>query len=133
LSASNHSASGLVLRALSFALHGGTYFPRSAVAHWLFPDATSLKACSLAQSPAGATPASGGIGGYFPNAPLPGLSERQMAILHGLCRGKPNKIIGRALSLPTVKVHVREIMRELSVSNRTMLKLSVSNRTRSPS
>jgi DNA-binding NarL/FixJ family response regulator len=78
-----------------------------------------LKACSLAQSPVGATPASGGIAGFFPNAPLPGLSERQMAILHGLCRGEPNKIIGRALSLPTVKVHVREIMRKLSVPNRT--------------
>jgi hypothetical protein len=62
----------LVLRALSFVSHGGTYFPRSAVAHWPFPDATSLKACSLAQSPAGATPASGGIGGYFPNPPCPG-------------------------------------------------------------
>jgi DNA-binding NarL/FixJ family response regulator len=125
---SNHCAPDLVPRALSFVLQGGTYFPRSAIAHWPSPDETPLKASSGAPSPAGATPASGGIGGSFPSAPLPELSERQMAILQGLCRGEPNKIIGRALNLPesTVKVHVREIMRKLSVSNRTQVAIVVS-------
>jgi DNA-binding CsgD family transcriptional regulator len=51
-----------------------------------------------------------------------------MAILERLCRGEPNKTIGRALDLPesTVKVHVREIMRKLSVSNRTQVAVVVS-------
>ena len=124
---SNHSAPDLVLRALSFVLQGGTYFPRSAIAQWPFPSETPLKA-SGAPAPAGATPASSGNGGSFPSAPLPELSKRQMAILQGLCWGEPNKIIGRALNLPesTVKVHVREIMRKLSVSNRTQVAIVVS-------
>jgi DNA-binding CsgD family transcriptional regulator len=54
------------------------------------------------------------------------LSNRQMAILAGICRGEPNKIIGRTLNLPesTVKVHVREIMRKLAVSNRTQVAIA---------
>jgi hypothetical protein len=82
----------LVLRALSFVSHGGTYFPRSAVAHWPFPDATSLKACSLVQSPAGATPASGGIGGYFPNPPA--RAERR-ALSLGLERDPATIVVSR--------------------------------------
>jgi DNA-binding CsgD family transcriptional regulator len=56
------------------------------------------------------------------------LTDRQRAILDGLCRGEPNKIIGRRLDLPesTVKVHVREIMRKFAVSNRTQVALAVS-------
>jgi DNA-binding CsgD family transcriptional regulator len=65
-----------------------------------------------------------------PSTPPPGLcslSDRQKKILEGLCRGEPNKIIGRALDLPesTVKVHVREIMRKLAVSNRTQVAIAV--------
>jgi DNA-binding CsgD family transcriptional regulator len=54
------------------------------------------------------------------------LSDRQIAILAGICRGEPNKIIGRTLNLPesTVKVHVREIMRKLAVSNRTQVAIA---------
>jgi DNA-binding CsgD family transcriptional regulator len=50
------------------------------------------------------------------------------AVLRGLCRGEPNKIIARALNLPesTVKVHVREIMRKHAVSNRTQIAVVVS-------
>ena len=40
---SNGSSPDLALRALSFVLKGGTYFPRSAVAHLPFPDEPSLK------------------------------------------------------------------------------------------
>jgi DNA-binding NarL/FixJ family response regulator len=53
----------------------------------------------------------------------PKLSQRQHAILERLCRGESNKVIGRTLNLPesTVKVHVRELMRKLSVDNRTQV------------
>ena len=54
---------------------------------------------------------------------VPKLSQRQHAILERLCRGESNKVIGRTLNLPesTVKVHVRELMRKLSVDNRTQV------------
>lgn len=125
---SNHSAPDLALRALSFVLQGGTYFPRSAVAHAPFPDEGPMKAASEGQAAAVAPPATSEGEGYFPYALLPDLSDRQMSILQGLCRGEPNKIIGRALNLPesTVKVHVREIMRKLAVSNRTQVAVVVS-------
>jgi DNA-binding NarL/FixJ family response regulator len=129
---SNHSAPDLVLRALSFVLQGGTYFPRSAVAHAPFPDEGPLRTTSETHVPSGARPASASRD--RPYSPLRDLSKRQMAILQRLCRGEPNKIIGRALNLPesTVKVHVREIMRKLSVSNRTQVAVVVSRMNAAP-
>jgi DNA-binding NarL/FixJ family response regulator len=55
--------------------------------------------------------------------PEPQLTERQQAVLTGLCRGDPNKVIARNLGMTetTVKVHVREIMRKLGVYNRTQV------------
>lgn len=122
---SNQCAPDLVLRALSFVLQGGTYYPRSAVAHAPFPDTAPLaivpQACTAALATNDGAPptAEQSCAGSY----LPGLSVRQKAILEGLCRGDSNKSIGRALNLPesTVKVHVREIMRKLSVSNRTQV------------
>jgi DNA-binding NarL/FixJ family response regulator len=129
---SNQSAPDLVLRALSFVLEGGTYFPRSAVALAPFSGDAPLKAvpeasCAELHAPVGALPASAAEQSST-DSHLSELSERQKAILEGLCRGEPNKIIGRALNLPesTVKVHVREIMRKLSVSNRTQVAVVVS-------
>ena len=128
---SNGSSPDLALRALSFVLKGGTYFPRCAVAHPPFPDEPSLKAerhSEVAlQKVLGIEPMPAASAGSLPPFPLPELSARQKAILGGLCRGEPNKIIGRALDLPesTVKVHVREIMRKLSVTNRTQVAVAV--------
>jgi DNA-binding NarL/FixJ family response regulator len=130
---SNQSAPDLVLRALSFVLEGGTYFPRSAVALAPFSGGAPLRAVREASSAeflatgGGALPTSD-AGQSSPNLHLSKFSRRQKAILDGLCRGEPNKIIGRALNLPesTVKVHVREIMRKLSVSNRTQVAVVVS-------
>jgi DNA-binding NarL/FixJ family response regulator len=126
---SNHSAPDLVLRALSFVLKGGTYVPRSAVAHMPFPDEVALKGDHEVHG-ALIDEVDEAIGNLSPPARAVlssssrlELSVRQQAILEGLCRGEPNKIIGRALNLPesTVKVHVREIMRKLAVSNRTQV------------
>jgi DNA-binding NarL/FixJ family response regulator len=48
-------------------------------------------------------------------------TPRQLEVLHLLRQGKPNKIIAYELNMQesTVKVHVREIMKKLKVSNRT--------------
>jgi DNA-binding NarL/FixJ family response regulator len=55
------------------------------------------------------------------------LTDRQRAVLLCLCRGDPNKVIGRKLGMTetTVKVHVREIMRKLGVVNRTQVAIAV--------
>lgn len=49
------------------------------------------------------------------------ISDREIEILRGLIRGDPNKIISRTLNitLATVKVHVKSILRKLHVVNRT--------------
>jgi len=127
---SNHSAPDLALRVLSFLLQGGTYFPPSVVQHAPFPDRPRVKtgrqsASTDVPAPAGAASLSTTA---IPSSVLPDFSERQMAILERLRRGEPNKMIGRALDLPesTVKVHVREIMRKLSVSNRTQIVVALS-------
>jgi DNA-binding NarL/FixJ family response regulator len=131
---SNHFAPDLVLRALSFVLKGDTYVPRSAVAHLPFSLEARLKGdCevpggSVDDEGAGGSLPTFGNDTFAPSALQLDLSERQQAILEGLCRGEPNKAIGRALNLPesTVKVHVREIMRKLAVSNRTQVAVAVS-------
>jgi len=141
---SNLLAPDLVFRALSFVLHGGTYFPRSLVDKGSFPvepelEATPVqgedasgKAGSIRSDPAGLPVAATANDDAVRSARMLDLSDRQMAILAGICRGEPNKIIGRALNLPesTVKVHVREIMRKLAVSNRTQVALAFSRMAR---
>jgi len=51
----------------------------------------------------------------------PGLSTRQAAVLQALIDGTPNKVIARQLKLSeaTVKLHVKEVLRKIHVSNRT--------------
>ena len=58
-----------------------------------------------------------------------GLTPRQREVLDLLRQGKPNKIIAHSLDMceSTVKVHVRQIMRKMRVSNRTELAFLVSN------
>lgn len=137
---SNGFSPDLVLRALSFVLNGGTYFPRSAIAHLPFPNEPSLKGKAEVQSEVtsyeilGTEPIPASTAGALPSSQPSELSARQKAILERLCQGEPNKTIGRALNLPesTVKVHVRLIMRKLSVTNRTQVAL-VAARMRSAS
>jgi len=51
------------------------------------------------------------------------LTPRQRQVLRLLCEGQPNKNIAYALSMQegTVKVHVRQIMKKLKVTNRTQV------------
>ncbi|MEM9249923.1 MAG: response regulator transcription factor [Pseudomonadota bacterium] len=57
-----------------------------------------------------------------PKPPLAkGLSEREMQVLSGLCRGLANKEIARELDLQevTIKLHVKTLCRKLDAKNRT--------------
>lgn len=50
-----------------------------------------------------------------------GLSERELQVLNGLCRGLANKEIARELDLQevTIKLHVKTLCRKLDAKNRT--------------
>lgn len=56
-----------------------------------------------------------------PAAAAPGLTARQLDVLHLLLRGEPNKLIARELGLTegTVKIHIAAILRVLHARNRT--------------
>jgi DNA-binding CsgD family transcriptional regulator len=158
----------LALQALSFVLHGGTYFPPTAIlASQTFSTPTpieyrqpDLPQEQLLPGPEQQTQApplgpedgpyepqaslfddkavnvqrehgfNGGFNGGFNAARHPAeFTERQYAVLVCLCQGDPNKVIGRKLGMTetTVKVHVREIMRKLGVSNRTQVAIAAAH------
>ena len=136
---------GLALQALSFVLHGGTYFPPAAI---------------LNGSSAAATPRQAGDTSKVQDRPYcvdrsnddqvvahveipilaerqdvgamtaqPQLTARQVAVISCLCLGDSNKAIARKLGMTetTVKVHVREVMRKLGVSNRTQVAITAAH------
>jgi len=60
-----------------------------------------------------------------PTFAVEALTERQREVLDLLTEGKSNKEIARALdlSLNTVKIHVRDVLKTLGVDNRTQAAL----------
>jgi DNA-binding NarL/FixJ family response regulator len=154
---SNSMAPELALQALSFVLHGGTYFPPTAIlAGHSFtapapvesrqPDLSQEQPAPGPEQQTQAPPLGPEDGLYEQQGSLfddkaasdhgansssgprhaPEFTERQYAVLVCLCQGNPNKVIGRKLGMTetTVKVHVREIMRKLGVSNRTQVAIA---------
>lgn len=170
---SNSTSPRLVLQALSFILHGGSYFPPEAIlrrrpdgtfgcahqnssrdaapqapsapiqrdqasATGFEPSFRQQQSSLLVETAPGttavdnpcqpsATPIVATADTYADHHSVkPLLTERQQAVLACLCRGDPNKVIGRALGMTetTVKVHVREIMRKLRVVNRTQVAIA---------
>jgi DNA-binding NarL/FixJ family response regulator len=157
---SNSMPPDLALQALSFVLHGGTYFPPTAflasqtlsapapieyrqpelskeqslpepeqqtLAPPLGPeDSLYEQQASLFDDKAVTVPRDQGFNGA---RHAPEYTERQYAVLVCLCQGDPNKVIGRKLGMTetTVKVHVREIMRKLGVSNRTQVAIAAAH------
>jgi DNA-binding NarL/FixJ family response regulator len=157
---SNSMPPELALQALSFVLHGGTYFPPTAFlasqtvsappieyrqpelsqeqqplpepeqqtqAPPLGPeDGLYEQPGSLFDDKAAGLPRDHGFNGA---RHAPEFTERQHAVLVCLCQGDPNKVIGRKLGMTetTVKVHVREIMRKLGVSNRTQVAIAAAH------
>jgi DNA-binding NarL/FixJ family response regulator len=155
---SNSMPPELALQALSFVLHGGTYFPPTAFlasqtssappieyrqpelsqeqplpgpeqqtqAPPLGPEDGLYEQGSLFDDKASGLPRDNGFNGA---RQTPEFTERQYAVLVCLCQGDPNKVIGRKLGMTetTVKVHVREIMRKLGVSNRTQVAIAAAH------
>ena len=157
---SNSMAPELALQALSFVLHGGTYFPPTAIlANQAFsapapieyrqPDPPQEQPLPGLEQQMQAPPLGPEDGLYEQQVPLfdhkmpcvqrdhgfngarhtPEFTERQYAVLVCLCQGDPNKVIGRKLGMTetTVKVHVREIMRKVGVSNRTQVAIAAAH------
>ena len=154
---SNSMPPDLALQALSFVLHGGTYLPPTAILASQAsstPAPTEYRQVELSEEqplpgPEQQTlaPPLGPEDGFDEqqdslfddkaasdhgaNAARhsPEFTERQYAVLVCLCQGDPNKVIGRKLGMTetTVKVHVREIMRKLGVSNRTQVAIAAAH------
>jgi DNA-binding NarL/FixJ family response regulator len=157
---SNSMAPELALQALSFVLHGGTYFPPTAILasrafstpapiEYRLPELSQEQPLPGPEQQTQAPPLGPEDGLYEPQGPLfddkaagvqrdhgfngvrpaPEFTERQYAVLVCLCQGDPNKVIGRKLGMTetTVKVHVREIMRKLGVSNRTQVAIAAAH------
>ncbi len=127
--------SALACQALSFILHGGSYFPPSATYH-LRPRPEQSN--SEGGSPGGSEPESkhNGHGANGDGAAQPqqdfgsaNLTTRQRQVLEHIRLGESNKLIARRLGMTegTVKVHVRQMMRKCGASNRTQLALGGSS------
>jgi DNA-binding NarL/FixJ family response regulator len=86
------------LQALRFVGAGGTYVPAQCI-------------LEAKQAPAAASE----------QAPVSVFTNRELAVIQAIRKGKPNKVIAYELSMceSTVKVHVRHIMKKLHAKNRT--------------
>jgi DNA-binding NarL/FixJ family response regulator len=112
-----------VMEALRYVIAGGTFVPAEPVlasleraSHsGLAQSSPMVEAGELAPGPTEAAPAS----------LLTTLTPRESAVLEGVRQGHSNKQIARELDLrePTVKVHIRHIMRKLGARNRTQVAL----------
>ena len=86
------------LQALRFVGAGGTYVPAQCI-------------LEAKQAPAAASE----------QAPVSVFTNRELAVIQAIRKGKPNKVIAYELNMceSTVKVHVRHIMKKLHAKNRT--------------
>ena len=131
----------IVLSALSFVIEGGKYFPPEMVYCSSGPllnvkqqdqeklinslvnnDATNENTQYLSESATSVSNESSISGVNVAQ----NLTFRQLDVLSYLSRGKSNKEIARSIGVSesTVKVHVRQVMKKLSVSNRTQAALA---------
>ncbi len=109
----------LAREALSFILHGGSYFPPSAVRELQRPPGQAEP--EQADNPGGGLTSEpeSNHGGHGTND----LTAREQEVLKRVCLGESNKMIARQLGMtePTVKVYVGHLMRKFRASNRTQL------------
>lgn len=107
--------SRILMGALRLVQSGGTFVPAEALT-----EALSLHppALDTANTELGASD-------------FDGLTPRQRDVFNLLRQGKPNKVIAYELDMreSTVKVHVRQIMRKIGVSNRTEAAFLAANRS----
>ena len=116
----------LALRAFSFILDGGSYFPTSAIRPIpTCPSCSSGGADNngLSEPPLDDDDDASPSGGGSTAAAL--MTARQQEVLELLQLGQTNKHIARRLGMTeaTAKVHVRHIMRKLGAANRTQAAL----------
>lgn len=140
----------IALRACTFILGGGSYYPPSALASANPADSSAPVPDTVANPaspgnpvdvPIPAVPPSSEVQAEGDTAQSPPsvvgrlamiLTERQGQVAHLLKDGLSNKMIARHLGMTeaTVKVHVRQIMRKLGVQNRTQVALSITSVSR---
>jgi len=111
----------VILGALQLVFSGGIYIPPQALSRPGPPPAP-------ASSPPPQTAPAGDAAGRPPASPADlGVTERQLDVLALMMQGKSNKAICRMLNLaePTVKNHVRAILKALKVANRTEAVIAV--------
>jgi DNA-binding NarL/FixJ family response regulator len=106
-------------KVLWLVLHGGACFPRACIHHTRpapEPEITAPQVPAPAPHSAENTVSE------------PGLTQRECDVVRHLRKGKPNKIIAYELgiSISTVKVHVRNIMRKTGATNRVEAALTPS-------
>lgn len=138
---STGSTPEFVATVLQFVLDGGTYFPLSALRR-VDQDDDPKGRSTLSRLPRGLRPISlassngdalqdkaKNTGEDVHREQDHGLTDRQRDVLFGLKVGNSNKQIARDLGMSeaTVKVHVRQVMRKLRVSNRTQAALVASS------
>jgi len=110
----------VILSALQLVFSGGVYVPPQALSRLESPPA-------VPQPPAPGDARSGRPGQAAVSPADLGLTERQVDVLALMMQGKSNKAICRVLNLaePTVKTHVRAILKALNVTNRTEAVIAV--------
>ncbi len=120
--------SRFAFQALSFILHGGIYFPPSAIAGFHRENSgisgkISEDVDQEIKSSASEINDRGNGESQENGAESITLTHRQKEVLDHIRLGESNKVIARHLGMTegTVKVHVRQIMRKAGVSNRTQL------------
>lgn len=92
----------VAIEALRLVVAGGTYVPVGTLLAARFEESSTS---------------------YNSESPRALFTERQFAVIEMLRQGKANKMIAHELNMreSTVKVHIRNIMRKLSASNRTQV------------
>ncbi|WP_218037499.1 response regulator transcription factor [Reyranella soli] len=120
----------LAQQALAFILEGGSCFTAVQQYRERLPEPAAVSVLSDRQLP----PVGAGQGaGETVTAAWAklDLTTRQKAVLEQLTHGDSNKAIARKLGIRegTVKVHVRQIMRKLGVTNRTQVAIVCSGGT----
>jgi DNA-binding NarL/FixJ family response regulator len=99
------------VQALRFVGAGGTYVPAQCLL-----DAKKTPAAASEQ------------------APVSVFTNRELAVIQAIQKGKPNKVIAYELNMceSTVKVHVRHIMKKLNAKNRTDVAIKSAELSASP-
>jgi DNA-binding NarL/FixJ family response regulator len=105
----------VILGALQLVFSGGIYIPPQALSRPGPPTPAVPSSGATAAARAAASPAD------------LGMTERQLDVLALMMQGKSNKAICRVLNLaePTVKNHVRAILKALKATNRTQAVIAV--------